>query len=137
MYLDKVSTSNLHIREKMSNAMTIIGVIQKLNETLPRYSLITIYKLFVIPHLDYGDVIYEQLNNKTYTQRIERIQYNAALAVTGAIKGTSQIKLYTELAFESLKFRRFFSKLCTFFKLKTSTKNDVILLYVLKEKREF
>ena len=137
MYLDKVSTSNLHIREKMSNAMTIIGVIQKLNETLPRHSLITIYKLFVIPHLDYGDVIYEQLNNKTYTQRIERIQYNAALAVTGAIKGTSQSKLYTELAFESLKFRRCFRKLCTFFKLKTSTKNDVILLYVLKEKREF
>ena len=121
----------------MSNAMTIIGVIQKLNETLPRHSLITIYKLFVIPHLDYGDVIYEQLNNKTYTQRIERIQYNPALAVTGAIKGTSQSKLYTELAFESLKFRRCFRKLCTFFKLKTSTKNDVILLYVLKEKREF
>ena len=56
----------------------------------------------------------------SFTQKIERIQYKAALAITGAIKGTSQSKLYSELGFESLKFRRWFRKLCTFFKLKTS-----------------
>ena len=37
---------------------------------------------------------------------IERVQYNAALAITGAIKGTSQQKIYNELRFESLHFRR-------------------------------
>ena len=56
----------------------------------------------------------------SFTQKIERIQYKAALAITGAIKGTSQSKLYSELGFESLKFRCWFRKLCTFFKLKTS-----------------
>ena len=35
----------------------------------------------------------------------------AALAITGAIKGTSQLKLYKELGFESLKFRRWFRRL--------------------------
>ena len=30
----------------------------------------------------------------------------AALAITGAIRGTSQAKLYSELGLESLKFRR-------------------------------
>ena len=104
----------------MSKAMKGIDVIQKLNKTLPRHSLITVYKSFVRPHLDYGDIIYDQPNNETFTQKIERIQYNAALAITGAIKGTSQSKLYCELGFESLKFRRWFRKLCTFFKLKTS-----------------
>ena len=58
------------------------------------------------PHLDYGDTIYDQPNNESFTQKIERIQYNAALAITGVIKGTSQSKLYRELGFESLKFRR-------------------------------
>ena len=47
-------------------------------------------------------------------------QYNAAHAITAAIKGTSQSKLYSELGFEYLKFRHLFRKFCTFFKLKTS-----------------
>ena len=52
----------------MSKAMKAIGVIQKLNKTLPRHSLITIYKSFVRPHLDYGDMIYDQPNNESFTQ---------------------------------------------------------------------
>ena len=90
------------------------------NKTLPCHSLITIYKSFVRPHLGYVDLIYDQSNNESFTQKTERIQYKAALALTGAIKGTSQSKLYSELGFESPKFRCWFRKLCTFFKLKTS-----------------
>ena len=37
------------------------------------------------------------------------------LAITGAIKGTSRLKLYNEISSESLKFRRWFRKLCTFY----------------------
>ena len=52
---------------------------------------------------------------------IERVQYNAALAIiTGAIKGTSQLKLYKELGFESLKFKRWFRRLCFLYKLRTT-----------------
>ena len=46
--------------------------------------------MFVRPYLDYGDINYDQPNNKTFTQKIERIQDNASLAITGAIKRTSQ-----------------------------------------------
>ena len=49
MYLDKALNFNIHIKEKMSKAMRGIGVIQKLNKTIPRHSLITIYKSFVRP----------------------------------------------------------------------------------------
>ena len=52
------------------------------------------------PHLHYGVVIYDQPNNKSFTEKIKRIQYNAALAITVAIKGTSQSKFYRELRFE-------------------------------------
>ena len=120
MYLNKALNFNLHIKEEMSKAIKGIAVIQKLNKTLPCHSCITIYKLFVSPHLDYGDIIYDQPNNESFTQKIERFQYKAALAITGVIKGTSQSKLYCELGFESLKFRRSFRKLCSFSELKTS-----------------
>ena len=38
---------------------------------------------------------------------------------TGAVKGTSESILYSELGFESLQFRRWFRKLCDFYKIKT------------------
>ena len=97
-----------------------IGVICKLAHVLPRESLITIYKSFVRPHIDYGDIIYDQPNNSSFFAMIEKVQYNAALAITSAIKGTSQLKLYKELVFESLKFGRWFRHLCFFYKLKTT-----------------
>ena len=49
----------LHTKEKISKAMKGIGIIRKLSNVLPIKSLITIYKSFVRPHLDYGDLIYD------------------------------------------------------------------------------
>ena len=71
------------------------------------------------PHLDYGDIIYDKQNQESLHQKIERLQYNAALAITGAIKGTYQSKLYSNLGPESLKSRGWFRRLCTFYKIKT------------------
>ena len=51
---------------------------------------------------------------------MELIQYNAALALTGAIRGSFREKLYQELGLESLQQQRWYRKLCYFFKL---TKN--------------
>ena len=70
----------------MSKTKRGIGVIEKFNKTLPRHSLITIYKSFVRPHLDYGDVIYDQSNKESFTQESGRIQYNTTLAITSVIK---------------------------------------------------
>ena len=71
-----------------------ISIIKKLSNVFPRKSLITIYKSFVRPHLDYGNLIYDQPNNESFYQEIESLQYNASLAITGAIKGTSRFRLY-------------------------------------------
>ena len=64
-----------------------VNVIRKMNLLLSRSSLLTIYKSFVKPHLDNGDVIYDQSNNSCLSDKIETLQYNAALAITGAIRG--------------------------------------------------
>ena len=86
---------------------------------MPRNVLLTIYKSFVQPHLDYGDILYDQTNNHSFLNKIEAFHYNAALAITNAIKGTSRTKLYKELGIESLSFHRWFRRLCTFYKIKT------------------
>ena len=63
----------------------------------------TISKSFKL-HLDYGDIIYDQPNYQAFSSKPEAVQYNAALAITGAIRGTSRIKIYQKLGLESLKF---------------------------------
>ena len=120
MYLDEKLNLNHHLEEKIAQANKGIGLICKLAHILPRQSLLTIYKSFIRPHLDYVDIVYDQPNNENFCNAIEKVQYNAALAITGAIKGTSQLKIYNELGIESLKFRRWFRRLCVFFKIKTT-----------------
>ena len=83
---------------------------------LPRQALVTIYKAFVRSYLDYGDV-YDQAFNNSFLAKIESIQYNAYLAITGATRGTSREKIYQELDLESLQLRRWYRKLYLFYKL--------------------
>ena len=90
---------------------------RKLNLLLPRSSLLTVYKCFIRPHLDYGDVICDQPNLSSLTNKIESVQWNAALAINGAIRGTSNKKLYQELGFESLKDRRWLRRFCYLYKI--------------------
>ena len=87
---------------------------KKLSLTLSRNSLLTIYKTFVRPILDYAD------NDKPLTEsfkdKLEMVQYNAALVITGAFKGTSRDRIYRELGLESLAERRWSRKIFFFYK---------------------
>ena len=55
--------------------------------------------------------------NTSFHQRLESLQYNAALAITGVIRGTSKEKLYNELGLESLQNRRLYRKLSFLYKV--------------------
>ena len=59
LYLDEKLNFWHHIKEKISKAYRVIAVIKKLQNTLPRQLLLTIYKSFIRPHLDYWDVVYD------------------------------------------------------------------------------
>ena len=61
---------------------------------------------------------------------MESIQYNAALAITGAIRGSSREKLYQELGLESLQQRRWYRKLCYFFKLTKNKSPKYLFNYI-------
>ena len=61
-----------HLNEKISKANKGIGLIKKLYNNLPRKSLLSIYKSFIRPHLDYADVIYDSAQNNSRSTVIDR-----------------------------------------------------------------
>ena len=76
-----------------------IGPIRKLHK-----QKFPIYKSFIRPHLDYGDIIYDEAYIASFHQKLELLRYNACLAITGTIRGTSREKLYEELGPFSYSF---------------------------------
>ena len=69
------------------------------------------------PLIDYGHVIYVQPQNEYLCEKIESVQYKAALAIIGAIQGTSCEKIYQELELESLQSGRWYRRLSCMFKI--------------------
>ena len=117
MLLDDKLSYEHHLKFVLNKVKKKIGLLRKFQQILLRQSLITIYKLFIRLHLDYGDIVYDRPFNESFHKNLESIQYNAAIAITGAIRGTSSEKLFQELGLESLKSRRWLRKLCLFYKV--------------------
>ena len=57
-YLGKKLNFSHHIKDKISKVSIGFAVIKKIQNNLPKESLLTIYKSFIRAHLDYGDVVY-------------------------------------------------------------------------------
>ena len=69
----------------------------------------------------------------SFHQKLESIQYNACLAITGTIRGTLKEKLYQEIGLESLQLRRLYRKLGMFYKIYKS-KSPQYLFKLIPEK---
>ena len=104
--LDSKLDFQIHIEQKIKTFNKIIGLIRRLSVSLPKKALLTSYKSFVRPHLDYGDISYDKLDNKNFENKLEKFQYKACLAITGAIQDTSRQRLYDKLGLISLSERR-------------------------------
>ena len=117
LILDEKLNFKQHIDSAISKINKGIAVIKKLRYNLPRKLLITIYKAFLRPLIDYGGIIYDQPQNESFCEKLESVQYKVALVITGAIKGSSREKIYQELGFESLKSRRWYKRLCCMYKI--------------------
>ena len=77
-------------------------LLHKLQNLLPRATIINIYTAFVRSHLDYGDILYDKAFNNSSHDRLEFVQYNACL-VKEQFEGTFKEKLNQELGLESLR----------------------------------
>ena len=125
--LDSNLSFSAHIKSAISKSRKGIGLLKYLSKYLPRHTLNELYKLYVRPHLDYGDVIYHipekvcefsgSVILTTFMEKLESVQYSAARAITGTWRGTSREKLYAELGWESLSGRRWSRRLTLFYKI--------------------
>ena len=61
-----------HLKMILNKVNKIIGLLHKLLHILTRSALITIYKTFIRPHLDYGDIIYDQVYSNHFIKSYNR-----------------------------------------------------------------
>ena len=134
--LDDRLTFRKHILEAITKAKKGLALMKFLSKYVTPLVLDKTYKMYVRPHLDYGDVIYHnQLVDMMNS--LESIQYQAGLIVTRCWKGTNKEKLYSELGWESLIQRRIFSRFALYFKIQNNETHEYLKEYIhpLPEKR--
>ena len=62
-------------------------------------------------------MIYDQTSNASFFKKIESVHYDAELAITGTIKGSSHEKLYQKLGLEYYYRRSWARRLCLLYKV--------------------
>ena len=134
LVLDESLTFAEHIKEAVIKARRGIGIIRFMARYVHRDVLDQMYKLYVRPHLDYGDIIYHN-QNLHLMSKLESTQYDAALAVSGAWRGTNTDKVFEELGWETLAHRRWYRRLCQFYKIENNSCPEYLKTH-LPERRE-
>ena len=137
LILDSKVNFKSHIREAISKAQRGIALLKHLSKFVSREVLDQTYKLYVRPHLDYGDIVYHKHDPEmhlSFTEQLEQVQYNAAIVVTGAWKGTSRQRLLDELGWETLYDRRRYQRLSHFFSLSRSKTPDYLFQEIPKQR---
>ena len=102
-----------HIVKKTSNR---INVLKCLHRKLPRYCLERIFEYMVLPIIEYGDVVYDNMSN-SLEQELELLQRQAAIACTGAYRHTKHDNLLTEIGWTKLQTRRKLHKMNIMYKI--------------------
>ena len=116
LIIDSRLSFEKHLNEKIIKVKKKFGILKHLSKFLPLKTLDQMYKALIRPHLDYCDIIYHIPSRQNQPplgvtlnsamEKVERIQYQSALAISGAWHGSSRTKLYEELGWESLSDRR-------------------------------
>ena len=75
------------------NVNKAVGLLRRLQNSLPRTSLSTICSLLIRTNLEYGDLLNNEAFNNSFKEKLESIHYNTCLALTGEARGTSK-KIY-------------------------------------------
>ena len=78
-----------HIENVTQNISKTMGLLRRFQSIVARSLQPTIYKTFIRSQLDFADVIYDQACKSSFHEKLESIQYNSSLAITGAIRGIS------------------------------------------------
>ena len=62
-----------HLKNVFNKTNKIIGLLKKLSNLLARQALLTIYKAFIRPHLDYDHALSDEAFNNSFDPKIKSI----------------------------------------------------------------
>ena len=82
IYLNNRLSFSKHIREAVLKATKGVSLLKYLSKYVDRNVLDLSYKLYVRPHLDYGDVIYHD-QRADLMNLVEQVQYKAGIVFIG------------------------------------------------------
>ena len=100
--LNQTCTWHDHISDISSKAWKRIHVFRSLMFKLDRKTLESIYFSFIRPTLEYADIVWDNCNT-IEKYKLEQIQFEAAMIVTGATRSCSRTKLMEETGWLSLE----------------------------------
>ena len=144
LILDSKINFKKHIDDKLGKANKGIGVMKQMKKWVDMRALETVYKLYIRPHLEYGDLVFNSheigkseifntfQDTDTISFEIESIQYQAARIITGAWDKSNKKELYKLLGWESMQDRRTMRKLVLFHQI-LNTKNPSYLYDILEK----
>ncbi len=102
-----------YVIDKVSNRLNALKSIQC---KVPRLCLENVYTSMILPILDYGDVLYDNLSLADEA-RLENVQRQAALSCLGAYRHTKHANLLKELGWQALVERRKYHRLIIWYKV--------------------
>ena len=105
-----------HINNLCNTANKRVGILKQVGRKLDFKTRAQVFKSFVLPCLEYGDVVYNSAEFK-YSKRLNAIQRQAALFCTSAYRHTETKTLFRELGWMTLSDRREIHQLTLFFKI--------------------
>ena len=88
-------------------------------------------------HIDYWDIIYDQPSNESFCEKLESVQYEAALTIAVVVQSLSKEELFMELGQESLKSRRNLKRLCCMFTITKDQTPEYLNKLIPKRKQNF
>ena len=112
---DKLSWANHidHVSKKISSA---IGGLRRVRPYVPLKTVKTIYNALILPHFDYCDVVWGNIN-KGLADRIQKLQNRAARVITSFNYDIRSVDILKRLNWDNLSIRRYKHKAITMFKI--------------------
>ena len=74
-----VLDSKLGFKFLVDQKFKICNKLRRLSVSAPRKALLTIYKSFIKPQLDYGDILYDKPENENFQNKLEKVNIEHVL----------------------------------------------------------
>ncbi len=73
MQVENTLRWNAHIDQLVKKLSSKIGILRRLQHIVPPSTLLQLYNAIVVPHFDYGDIVYESCTQNNL-DRLQKMQ---------------------------------------------------------------